>query len=410
MTELITLSINDLKVGMFVKDIILKNSDHKVKNQGVVNSERTIALLKKQGVDKVVVELQPEQLEALEKSTKINSNNINKNESSDTDTKKAAGEHHKAIAPTSVDQELEHSHKLYQEANDKIKSLFLQASKGQKISTDGIEELAIEIMQSVMRNEYAIAILTRIRHHSTYQWEHTINCAIHMCGFSLFLGIKPDLVQQITLGALLHDIGTAKVPEGIIAKPDSLSTNELSVVKKHTIQGIEICKREGFTSPIITDMTMNHHERLDGSGYPRGLSKDKLSKLARMMAIVDVYDAMTGEKNYKKALQPLNVFRYLISSNTKFDPNIVQQFIKYLGVHPVGSVVQLSDERLAMVMHGNRDEPLKPKVKVFFNTQTMHYIKPKDADLSIESITITSAVDANDFEISTQKVIKDFIN
>lgn len=407
MAELRTLSIDDLKVGMFVKDIFLKNSDHKVKNQGVVNSERTIALLKKQGVDKVIVELQPEQLKALEQQEAII--NQDKKEINNVDELEGPSNNN-SVEQTTVDEELLHSCELYQQANEKIKSLFLQARKGQKLSTDGIEKLAAEITQSVMRNEYAMAILTRIRHHSTYQWEHSINCAIHMCGFALFLGIKQELVHQITLGALLHDIGTAKVPEGIIAKPEQLSIHEIAIVEKHAMQGITICKKEGLISPIISDMTVNHHERLDGSGYPRGLSQDKLSKLARMMAIVDVYDAITGDKNYKKAQQPIEAFRFLISSKAKFDPNIVQQFIKYLGVHPVGSVVQLSNDRLAMVMIGNRQDPLKPKVKIFFNTETMQYIKIKDADLSTEALTIVSAVNTDDFDINTQKMIKDFVS
>lgn len=409
MAELRTLSINDLKVGMFVKDIILKNSDHKVKNQGVVNSERTIALLKKQGVDKVIVELSLEQLEAFDQQ-KTSDEDQGKHNVNDDDSSDHSLNMSKTDDEISVDDELLVSCDLYEKASEKIKSLFMQARKGQKISTDGIEKLAFEITQSMMRNEYAMAILTRIRHHSTYQWEHAINCAIHMCGFAFFLGIKQDLVQQITLGALLHDIGTAKVPEGIIAKPQELSIHEIAIVKKHAMQGIEICKKEGLNSPIISDMTVNHHERLDGSGYPRGLSQDKLSKLARMMAIVDVYDAITGEKNYKKAQQSIEAFRYLIASKTKFDPNLVQQFIKYLGVHPVGSVVQLSNDRLAMVMTGNREEPLKPKVKIFFNTETMQYIKAKDADLSQEILTIVSAVNTNDFDINSQKVIKDFIS
>lgn len=407
MTELRTLSINDLKVGMFVKDIILKNSDHKVKNQGVVNSERTIELLKKQGVDKVIVELKLEQLAALDQQINLNEDKEQINDAEDTEE---SLEQNNNIEQTSVDDELPLSSDLYEDASEKIKSIFLHVRKGQKISTDGIEKLAFEITQSMKRNEYAMVILTRIRHHSTYQWEHAINCAIQMCGFAYFLGVKEEIVQQITLGALIHDIGTAKVPEGIIAKPQELSIHEVAIIQKHAMQGVEICKKEGLISPVISDMTLNHHERLDGSGYPRGLSQDQISKLSKMMAIVDVYDAITGEKNYKKAQQSIEAFRYLITNKTKFDPNIVQQFIKYLGVHPVGSVVQLSNDRLAMVMTGNREEPLKPKVKIFFNIETMQYIKAKDADLSQEALTIVSAVNTNDFDINVQKVIKDFIS
>ncbi|GAA5140639.1 HD-GYP domain-containing protein [Thalassotalea piscium] len=408
MAELRTLSINELQVGMFVKDIILKNSDHKVKNQGIVNSERTIALLKKQGVDKVVVQLQPEQLALLDQQDQADQQNKNNLAISVEENEAQESTEHQPDLP--LDDELAQAYALYDKASEQIQSLFLQARNRQKISTDGVEKLALAIMQSVIKNEYAITILTRIRHHSSYQWEHAANCAILMCGFALFLDLKHKIVHQITIAALIHDIGNAKIPEGIISKPGLLSTHEVIAVEKHVMHGVDICQQKALLNPIIKDIILNHHERLDGSGYPRRVSEDKLSKLARAMAIVDVYDAITGEQTYKKAQQPIDAFRYLITNKNKFDPSIVQQFIKYLGVHPVGSVIQLSNERLAMVMVGNRAEPLKPKIKVFFNLDTMQHIKPRDIDLSIEDLSIVRAVNTEDFDINTSKLIKDFVN
>ncbi|XQW84048.1 HD-GYP domain-containing protein [Thalassotalea piscium] len=405
MAELRTLLIDDLKVGMFVKDIILKNSNHKVKNQGTVNSEHTIALLKKQGVDKVVVELQPEQLAILEQNSVVDL--INPPENTEADISPAQ---QIIIEQETSNKALSQANDLYQQAHKEIHALFLQVRKGQMISTDGIDKLALAITNSVIKNEYAMVLLTCIRHHSTYQWEHAVNCAIHMCGFALYLGLTPDVVHQIAIGALMHDIGIAKIPDGIINKPEKLTSHEIPLIKKHAKYGVEICKKSGLTNPMVLDMTLNHHERLDGSGYPRGISNEKLTKLARMIAIVDVYDAITGEKNYRASQQPLEAFRYLITHKNKFDPLLVQQFIKYLGIHPVGSVVQLSNDRLAMVMAGNRAAPLEPIVKIFFNIDTMQYSKIKEVDLSKEPLAITSAIDTKDFEINSQSIIKEFIS
>lgn len=278
------------------------------------------------------------------------------------------------------------------------------------MSPEAISLLAGEITDSVIRNEYAITILTRIRHHSTYQWEHATNCAILVCGFALFLGLNKQTAQKMTLGALLHDIGVAKIPKGIIDKPNKLTSNEMNVVKKHLSWGHQLCKRDGFTDPIIMDMLINHHERLDGSGYPRGMKKDKLSKLARITAIVDVYDAMTGDKRYKKSQQPINALRYLLGQKDKFDQSIVQQFIKYLGVHPVGSLVQLSDDKLAVIVEGNRSEPLKPKVKIFYSLKLQQYVNPKYYDLATSPITIITSVRAEDFNINSAKVIRNTVS
>ena len=278
------------------------------------------------------------------------------------------------------------------------------------MSPEAVSALAGEITNSVIRNEYAITILTRIRHHSTYQWEHATNCAILVCGFALFLGFNKDTAQKMTLGALLHDIGVAKVSKAILDKPSKLTNNEMSVVQKHLAWGHKICKRDGFDDPIILDMLVNHHERLDGSGYPRGLEKEKISKLSRITAIIDVYDAMTGDKMHKKGVQPIIALRHLLGKSEQFDQELVQKFIKYVGVHPVGSLIELSNEKLAVVVEGNRAEPLKPKVKIFYSLKLQQYINPKSCDLVSDPASIVSSIRADDHNINSSKVIRDIIS
>jgi HD-GYP domain-containing protein (c-di-GMP phosphodiesterase class II) len=404
-----TLAIDELEVGMFVTNVILKDSPKKVKNQGRVNSLRTIESLKKQGVIQVVIKCEIENkrqqvskpaelpVETSNKNTSCANNNVNKKSKSSTDA-------------CSLSDEFSRSCEIYDNTTKNIQKLLEQAQGTQSLSPEAINLLASEITDSVIRNEYAITILTRIRHCSTYQWEHATNCAILVCGFALFLGLKRDTVLQITLGALLHDIGVAKIPKGIIEKKEKLTLNEMNVVKKHLAWGHQLCKRDGFTAPIIMDMLINHHERLDGSGYPRGLKKEKLSKLARITAIIDVYDAMTGEKTHAKGQQPIKALRYLLGQKEKFDQELVQQFIKYLGVHPVGSLVELSNEKLAIVVEGNRKEPLKPKVKVFYSLKLQQYINPKDCDLVDDPARIIASIRAEDHNINSAKVIRDIIS
>lgn len=405
-TVLKTLTINELEVGMFVTTVILKDRHNKVKNQGVVNSARTIASLKKQGVTQVIIQCEPES-PAIDKTTqeeqKINDQTDPAEQS--VSTKKIKPN----VGSCQVTKEFNRSCEIYDQTTEGIQTLLNKVKSQQNLSPQAVSLLADEITNSVIRNEYAITILTRIRHHSTYQWEHATNCAILTCGFALFLGLNKDTAHKMTLGALLHDIGVAKIPKGIIEKPNALSTNEMEVVKKHLAWGHQLCKRDGFTDPIIMDMLINHHERLDGSGYPRGMKKEKLSKLARITAIVDVYDAMTGNKTYKKGQQPINALRFLLGQKEKFDQDLVQQFIKYLGVHPVGSLVQLSNDRIAVVVEGNRAEPLKPKVKMFYNLKLQHLIKAKDCDLASEPTTIIGSVRAEDHNINSAKVIRDII-
>lgn len=382
----VTLEIDELCVGMYVQDIILYNNQHKVKNRGTVNSKRTIAMLKKQGVVQVVVQMTPEEAEQLVQCRKDS-----------------------AKYDISFDDEFARSCQIYDDATENVKQLLLDTSTNKPLSPQAMSAIAGEITESVMRNEHAITVLTRIRQRSQYQWEHAINCGILVCGFALFLGLKKSTVQEVTLGALLHDIGSAKVPKAILDKPGPLSLSEMNVVKKHVFWGIELAKNEGFASPIIVDMIVNHHERLDGSGYPRGIHKNKITKLSRITAIIDVYDAMTGDKPHKKGELPLTVLRHLLTQKDKFDINLVQQFIKYLGVHPVGSLVELSNEKLAVVIQGNRVEPLKPKIKVVYSLKLNKFITPIDHDLTEEEFSIIACVHPDDFQINLNKVIRDLV-
>ena len=419
-----TLSIDELEVGMFVHDIKLKNNQHKVKNQGKVNSPRTIALLKKQGAISVVIKLDSNkadlensftpakaplskaELDKKFSATMQSANGSTNTHSNDTPTKDSSTKKDDSTNETTLSQEFSQSCEIYDQATESVKALFSQASSGQKLTTDQVLILADEITESVFRNEYAITILTRIRQQSNYQWEHAINTAILICGFGLYLGFKKSIVKQITLGALFHDIGLARVPQAILEKPSTLTENEMSVVKKHISWGLEIGKRDNILNNVIIDMMVNHHERLDGSGYPRGLDESKLSKLAKMTAIVDVYDAMTGDRSYQKGISPMAAMRHLLSNKDKFDQELVQQFIKYTGVYPVGSLVELSNEKLAIVTEGNRKEPLKPKLKMVYSTKLNGLITPKSYDLQEQDTTILSAVRGEDFNINLPKLIR----
>ncbi len=387
-----TIAIDELEVGMFVQDIKLKNSKYKVKNKGVVNTARTIELLKKQGAVSIVIKLTPEQI-SLENNPVDSTNTVPENKNS-------------PHQQTSLSAEFEKSQQLYDQATENVKKLFSEAATGQKLTTETILILADEITASVMRNEYAITILTRIRQQSNYQWEHAINTAVLICGFGLYLGMKEEVLKQMTLGALFHDIGSARVPKAILDKQTALSANEMSVMQKHIHWGIEIGKRDKILNNIIIDIMVNHHERLDGSGYPRGVGKDQLSKLSRIIAIIDVYDAMTADKAYKKGVQPMVAMRYLLSNKEKFDAELVQQFIKFLGVHPVGSLVELSNQKLAIVTEGNRDNPLKPTIKIIYSKKLNALVTPKHCELKTSDINIVAPVRGDDFQINLPKLIR----
>ena len=390
-----TISIDELEIGMYVKDVTWGNNKFKVKTQGIVKSEATISQLKKQGVVELVVESEEEHT-ANEDIAEQHTQNSESTNTEDSPLQK-------------IEDELSKSCVIYENAAKEINDLFDNIKANEPSNTPAINELASEITNSIVRNEYAMTMLTRIRNQSTYQWEHAVNCSILLCGFSLYLGIKKETAQQIALGGILKDIGMAKVPPGIINNPKQITDFDMKAVKKHVLWGLEAHKKDGLNNKIVTDMIVNHHERLDGSGYPRGIKKNNISKLARMTAIIDVYDAFTGDKPHKKGEPPLTALRYLMSKKHQFDQELVQKFIKYLGVHPVGTVVKLSNDKLAVVVQGNRTNPIKPIVKIFYNLTHERYITAIDCDLNSADCKIVTAVLPQDYNINLNKVIRDIV-
>lgn len=391
--------IDELKLGMYVLGVKSNSRFIKIKTKGLVKSESLINQLKKQGVTSVTIKSdEPEE-----------STDDKIPEEITPSTPREITRKQPKPKKISLTEEFDQSCKIYDEATKAVKGLYDDISADKKINITAINALADEIIDSIIRNEYAISILTRIRDKNTYQWEHAINTAILISGFSLYLGMKKETVIQIAIGALLHDTGAAKIPIVVLNKKDKLSKNEQELVQKHVLWGHRICKSDGLTNRITTDMLVNHHERLDGSGYPRGLEAPKLSKLARITAIVDVYDAMTGDKHHKKGEQPINALRYLISKSDQFDRSLVQQFIKYIGVHPVGSVVKLSNETLAVITKGNRENPLNPTVISFYNTRSEKRMTSTEHILDKEVLTISAAARPEDYNINISKMIREII-
>ena len=212
------------------------------------------------------------------------------------------------------------------------------------------------------------------------------------------------------MGALMHDIGQAKMPQGVLSKPSALNDNEMQVVKKHVAQSLGLVKGEKGITPLMLDMIVNHHERLDGTGYPRGIAAEKLSRAARMMAIVDVYDAMTADRPHQMGEEPISALRYLLANKQLFDSELVQRFIKCLGVHPVGTIVKLNNERLALVMEGNHENPIKPKIKIFYNAKHKHHITAKDVDLSVEKeLKIIASIKPLDYQLNLARLLKEHL-
>ena len=211
--------------------------------------------------------------------------------------------------------------------------------------------------------------------------------------------MSDEEVQDLSYAGFLHDLGKIKIPDEILHKPGRLTDSEMNVMKGHVKYGVDYLKETDIALPLIQAIS-EHHERLDGLGYPAGTKGNDISQAGRMLAIADMYDALTADRVYKAGMSSQKAFSILMSdAPDRLDKSLVQQFIKCLGVYPVGSLVLLSNERLAMVLE-QKDSPLTPVVKVFYSVRNSHYLTPKDIDLSVDkTVSITKADIASDYKI-----------
>lgn len=246
--------------------------------------------------------------------------------------------------------------------NDLKKNLMIKSMEKYISSLKVISE---EIIDDITNNRQLMINLVDIKNLDTYTYQHSLNVAV----ISLIIGIemkmgKSDL-GQLFLGALMHDIGKAFISKDLITKKDTYTTEEADIIKSHSQLGYDYVK-ENFGFPITCKMAiLQHHERYDGMGYPRGLSGEIIHRFARIIAIADVYDSMTSDTFQSRALPPNEALEYIMgASGGHFDYDIATIFCRKVVPYPEGTLVDLSNGNVAVVSSVNSNYPLRPIVKI----------------------------------------------
>lgn len=275
----------------------------------------------------------------------------------------------------------ERARNLHREANEIVRKLLVDVRLGRQIEIEKVEPLVARIVDSIFASADALLPLARLKQHDNYTFQHSVSVCALMTAFARTLGLPRETIREIAIGALLHDVGKARIPDEILNKPGKLTEAEFERMKSHVVQSKLILMATPGISPIALEVASEHHERYDGSGYPNRLAGEAISLRGRMAAIVDVYDAITSERVYHKGMPPTEALRKLLEwSSNHFEPRLVQAFIRSVGIYPTGALVRLESRRLAVVQAQNADKPTLPRVKVIFHTAG-HYLQPEDLDL-----------------------------
>jgi putative nucleotidyltransferase with HDIG domain len=369
--------IGEVKVGMFIHDFNCNWMDHPfARNRLLVSTEAEVRKIHESGIHEVYIDTD-KGLDAAHAPTVDEAR-----EALELSLLKIASQP-KPQPRVSLAEEIDRAERIKGQAARVVQDVMRDVRLGRAIELDNVEPVVQSITESILRNPGALMGLLRIKSKDDYTFLHSVSVCTLMVAFCRSTGMDGEEIRQAGLGGLLHDTGKALVPDLILNKPGKLTDAEFDIIKRHPRDGFEILSAMDEIGEIPLDITLHHHERADGSGYPEKLPSDQISKLAKMAAVVDVYDAITSDRSYHKGMSAADGLRKLYEwSSFHFDPPAVQAFVRCIGIYPVGTLVLLQSGRLGVVTEAHESNLLLPKVNVFFNTTSGHYIKPEEVDLS----------------------------
>ena len=295
---------------------------------------------------------------------------------------------------TGFNDEVKRAAKICAKGKEAVVSMFQEARMGKAIEAEAAAPLVEEISNSVMRNPGALISLARLKIADDYTYMHSVAVCALMIALSRQLGLDEQQTRDAGMAGLLHDLGKAMIPMEILNKPGKLTDEEFALVKTHPEEGYRLLLEGKGISEIAKDVCLHHHEKIDGSGYPKGLNGESMSLYAKMGAVCDVYDAVTSNRPYKAGWDPAESIKRMAEWKGHFDPTVFQAFVKSLGIYPIGSFVRLESGKLGVVVEQGEQSLLKPKVKVFFSTKSQAYIRPETIDLARSPEKIAGRDDA----------------
>lgn len=280
-----------------------------------------------------------------------------------------------------------------------VKDSFKQMEDDHKINIRMVQTVVNNLIDELLSNNHLLVSLTDIRSYDDYTFAHSVN----VCVLSIMTGITmryhDSRLKELAMGALLHDIGKIKISKDILNKDDDLTREEYNEVKKHTEYGFDMLRRQEQLSLFSAHIALQHHERWDGKGYPRGLSKEDIHEYARIVAVADVYDALLADRPYRSAYsvsQALTIMKRM--AGIHLDPRCLTALIANIAVYPIGCLVELNNGSIGIVVDVNKEAPTRPVVKIIFDPTSRRIYHSHEIDLSkLSTIIIIRSLSEEDF-------------
>jgi HD-GYP domain-containing protein (c-di-GMP phosphodiesterase class II) len=400
MSELKSILPNQLQVGMYITKIEGGENTKKLNSEGLLTRQSTVDRIVSLDVTKIVIDTN-------KGIDCVGSKSYKPAASFDMSTKAVAKEDIGSSTVSFAD-EMKNATELHSKALSLVSDVMNDVKLGRALDLTSVDTVASEITQSLINNQNALASLMRVRSMDSYLLEHSLNVSVLMGILSRSMGFHDDVIKELVLGAFIHDVGKIRVADEILHKPGKLNGEEWAEMQRHVNYGIEAIQDVDGISQIAKDICAQHHEKLDGKGYPFGLAGDEIAQHSRMGSVVDVYDAITANRCYHKGMEPtIALKRMLTWTGDHLDKQLVYQLIRCLGVYPPGSLVELESGHVGMIQEVRSMQPNQPIVQMVYNTKKKQMLDGQVVDLRKHDNfgAIVSAVSPESYQIN----VDDFI-
>lgn len=266
-----------------------------------------------------------------------------------------------------------------------VHSAFQNFSTSRKLDTQPFQETAEFLISEIIQNRGAMIHLTDLRARDGYTFGHSVNVCVLSTLTGLQLGYNMAQLRELALGALLHDTGKMLIPKDILVKPGPLTTDERKVMEQHPDFGFDILRRQSEIPLVSAHIAFQHHEKFDGTGYTRNLGGADIHEYARIVAIADVYDAITSDRPYKEGNMPYEAYEIMMAlANTHFDPNILRLFLNQIAIYPLGSIVRLNTGEIALVIKVIPGLQTRPTLRIILDENGRQLTQEREIDLTKE--------------------------
>jgi putative nucleotidyltransferase with HDIG domain len=408
----VKINASDLMLGMYVSELDKPWIESPFLFQGFTLENPDELERVRQCCSYVYVDTEKTPFELHTKLLKLEKNNKKK---SFTETTTFNINEDDEVVQANIRQQLAKAKKVRDQTRKYIDQALEDVRLGASVDTKTAKTIVSALVDNIVTNRDASMWLTQLKKRDEYTAIHSVNVCILSISFGRSLGLSKQELNVLGLGALLHDLGKMKTPLEVLNKPGKLTEEEFEFMRAHPGQGYELLKNDRNIPPEALDIVLAHHERLNGKGYPDGRDEAAIPYFTRIVTITDVYDAVTSDRVYHDGMTPhdalKNMYKWMPGN---FDQQLMETFIKTIGIYPIGSIVEFKSGHIGMVAKINDHQKLKPVVMLLLNRYKEPYPARKMINLGnpiwekkSDALKICRIVEAKEFNIDVNAILEE---